>query len=326
MSEANFDRVVADPLRLKQRLRIGEDAYALLRLRKTLLSLWDTGGAGWTGVGVAKSTWVASAFFAPAAPTGLLSWFGLAAPAAAVTPIGWLVVAGIVAGGGYYGVTRWLADKPDSFVDTIPKFINTPLDLLGAGLFELMAPLALRVALADGTIDSTERETIISHFVHDWGLDPPYVAAGLSAIEQRPLATRVTELARALAEFQRTNPDCNAEAMQNELMQFLREVIEADGVVTPREERALAAIDAVFTAERTILSRDTSRRLRLAAADVRGSLQQAGAATGSAVLNATKAASASIDAAALAARWAADELTTRTNAVADRLTRANRKD
>lgn len=292
---ASIDRVVADTLRFKNRLQIGEDAYALLRARKTLFSLWDTGGAGWTGVGVAKSSWVATSFFAPAASTGVMSWLGLAAPAAAVTPVGWLVVAGLIAGGGYYGVTRWMASGPDKFVDTIPKFINTPVDLLGAGLFDLTAPLALQVARADGFIHETERETIARHFVEDWGFDPVYVSEGLRLLQSRPDARLVTALAKALSDFQRASPDCNPAAMQHELMQFLNDVVEADGVIASRETRALASIEAVFKAENALLSRDTVRRARGMAKGVRTTVEKAVTAAGGAVVEATRSGTAIFD-------------------------------
>ncbi len=316
-----FDRVIADTLRFKRKLRIGEDAYALLRARKTLFSLWDAGGAGWTGVGVAKSTWVASSFFAPAASTGVLGWLGLAAPAAAVTPIGWVVVAGLVAGGGYYGVTRWLASGPDRFVETIPNFINTPIDLLGAGLFDLTAPLAMQVAKSDGFVHDAERETIAEHFVNDWGFDAAYVTAGLRMVESQADVGRVTDLAKALAGFQRANPDCNPQAMQDELMQFLREVIDADGIINPREERALAAIEAVFKSERAAVSRSTARKTRLAAITVRDAVGRSTASAGVAVEDATKTLGSSLEKAAVALRVGVAEAAKRSADVAVRLKR-----
>ncbi len=282
MAEAvsDIERVIADPLRFKQRLRIGEDAFKLLRIRKTLFSLWDASGAASAGVAVAKSTVVASAFFAPSAPVGVLAWLGLAAPAA--TPLGWVIAAGLAAGGGYYGVTRWLASGPDHLVDTIPKFINTPIDLLGAGLFETMAALALRVALADGQFDPLEREAIVEHFVADWGYDPAYVGAALADVEARIDERRLSVLARSLATFQAQNPDCNAAEMQAELMMFLRELVAVDGVITTREERAVKAIDSSFRAHRAAISRDAARRARGLVAAATATVRDAAGAADSA--------------------------------------------
>jgi uncharacterized membrane protein YebE (DUF533 family) len=285
------ERVIADGLRFKQRLHIGQDAYALLRTRTTLLSLAEAGLAGGSGAAVASSTAVASSFFAPALPAGVLGWLGLAAPAAAVTPVGWVIAAGLVAGGGYFGLKRWLASGPDQWVDTIPKFINTPLDLLGAGLFDMTAALSMRVARADGHVDESERDLIAEHFVTDWGYDPAYVAATLPITENREDPRRLSVLARALAEFQAGNPDCNGPAMQAELLDFLRELVRADGKVTLVEERAVRAIEMALTAEQGYVSHATARRVRslaetvgTAASGIAARLRWSGSRVGDAAL------------------------------------------
>jgi hypothetical protein len=107
--------------------------------------------------------------------------------------------------------------------------------------------------------------------------------------------------------------------MQDELMQFLREVIEADGVINPREERALAAIDAVFKSERAVISRETSRRARSMAIGVRDTIEKGAASAGAAVIDATKTAGSSLEVAATAVRTTAEEMAKRSAAVADRI-------
>jgi uncharacterized tellurite resistance protein B-like protein len=238
--DAGLEQVVADPLRFKQQLRIGEDAFKLLRAKKQLYTLYETAGAAGTGAAIAGSSAVAGTFFAP---TGLTAMLGLAT---AATPVGWIVAAAVVAGGGYYGANRWFSDKTGAFVDTIPKYINTPIDVLGAALIDLLGSLALRLAAIDGRIDPSERECILEHFVQDWGFDPTYSARALDALAPHADATRVKKLAQDLAQFQAANPDCNAPAMQAELMRFLRELVAADGVLDEREELALEAIERVL--------------------------------------------------------------------------------
>lgn len=240
MDETGLKQVVADPLRFKQRLRIGEDAFATLRAKKQLYTIYETAGAAGTGAAIAGSSAVAGTFFAP---TGLAAMLGLAT---AATPVGWVIAAAVVAGGGYYGVSRWFSDKTSTFVDTIPKYINTPIDVLGAALIDLLGSLALRVAAIDGRIDPAEQACIRDHFVADWGFDPLYVDRSLAAMATRADDTRVKELAANLAQFQAANPDCNASAMQAELMLFLRELVAADGVIDEREELALDAINSVI--------------------------------------------------------------------------------
>ncbi len=252
-----LERVVADPLRFKSRLRIGEDAYALMRLTKPVQRLWDVGGVAWTGATVAASPVVASTFFASTASGGILSLVGFGT--AAATPIGWVAAAALLSGGAYWGVTRLFRGASDAMVDSVPRFINTPLDLLGAGLLDLMGALAMRVATIDGRCDPAESEVIAAHFIEDWGYDPAYASRALALIAAESDTVRVKQLAQALAAFQASNPDCNAAAMQTELLAFLRDIAAADGRLDEREELAIEAVRAVFRAETDLSLRRAGR-------------------------------------------------------------------
>lgn len=265
----DLDCVVSDPLRFKRKLRIGEDAYATLRLKKGVQGLWDVGGVAMTGASVAASKIVAGTLFASSA--GLLSSIGIGA--AAATPVGWVIAAAVATGGAYYGVTRLVRSRSGEMVDTIPRFINTPIDLLGMQLFDLIGGLAVRVALIDGSLAPAEREAIERHFIEEWGFDREYVAKALDLLVQGSDDTRVKAIAKALAVFQAASPDCNGEAMQTELLSFLREVVEADGVLDEREEHAVDAIVAVFKKEKAITLSKVGKSL----SDIGG---QAGSAVG----------------------------------------------
>lgn len=252
-----LDCVIADPLKFKRKLRIGEDAYAVLRLKNGVQGLWDVGGVAMTGASLAASPIVAGTFFASSG--GLLSAIGIGAVAA--TPVGWLVAAAAATGGAYYGVTRLMRKQMGEMVDTIPRFINTPIDLLGMQLLDLIGALALRVASIDGVIATAERVSIERHFIDEWGYDPIYTTRALDVLTASANETRVKAIAKALTDFQAASPDCNGEAMQAELLKFLREVVEADGVLDEREELAVDAIVALFKKERTVDLSKVSRSL-----------------------------------------------------------------
>jgi tellurite resistance protein len=237
---ASVDRVVADPVRFKLRLGIGEDAYTSLRLKNNVLKVWDIGSWGGTGAAVASSKVVASTFFAP---TGFMALIGLGT---AATPVGWVVAAAVTSAGAYYGVTRLFGRYAGSRVDTIPKFINTPIDVLGAALLDLMGGLAIRVAAIDGYIDNREIETIVDHFVADWGMDRDYVEQALSVFQANIAKATIKELAGELAKFMTANPDCNATAMSATLTAFLRDIATADGRIDEREDLAIDAIAGVI--------------------------------------------------------------------------------
>ena len=166
----DVDRIVVEPLKFKAKLAIGEDAYTSLRVKNTVVEVWDVAGVATTAAVVAKSSVVASTFFAP---TGWLAALGIGT---AVTPIGWVVAAGVVTGGAWFhqlvdhllqdgfGITRHLKKASASKVTVVPNFINTPLDVLALGLFDLMAPLALKVAEVDGIVDQLRRQQLDDYF------------------------------------------------------------------------------------------------------------------------------------------------------------------
>ena len=171
------ERVVRDEMRFKAKLAIGEDAYAELRNAKAVRKYWDLFGALGGGAAVAKSTIVATTFFAP---HGMLGLVGLGT---AVTPVGWVIAAAALSGGAWFGVMHALGGATGSRVTVIPKCINTPLDIIGTRLFDLMMPLALKVAYADGHISDQERQFIRSYFVDQWGYDQTFVEAGIALIK-----------------------------------------------------------------------------------------------------------------------------------------------
>lgn len=244
-----IEEVVADSLRFKAKLAIGENAYASLRTINRGRELWDLLGAAGAGGTLASSGLVASTFFAP---TGLLGLLGIGT---AATPIGWVAMAALASGGACYGMYRLLGNAKGSRVIEIPKFLNTPLDALGLGMFDLMAPLALRLAAVDGHIEPEEREFLTSHLVNEWGLNRAFVTQGIALIEPAVLQGSVETMARELADFLHANPDCNHATIADELSKSLRQMLEAGGPLTVQEENALNSAALVMrTAPAGLLS------------------------------------------------------------------------
>jgi tellurite resistance protein len=230
------EQVIADDLRFRLKLRIGRNAYRVLKARDAATTLAGSAGAAWAGAGVVGSKVVATTFFAP---TGIAAWLGLAT---AVTPVGWVVAAAVAAGGAYYGATRYLFASNGGLVDEVPKFITSSVGVLGAALFDLIGALAIRVALSDGHFAREEREVIMEHLVQDWGFDPGYAHRAFAKLEANSDEGTIAAIARALADFQAAHPDCNAKAMQNELVVFLEQIIRVDGAISRSERLAIEQV------------------------------------------------------------------------------------
>lgn len=242
----NFDeieRVVANQERFKARIGTGASAFSSLRVADILRELWDVGGAAGTGAGVMASPAIASTFFAP---SGVAAFFGLGV---ATTPVGWVIGAGAAAGGLFYGVNSLFRTYYGSRVDEIPRFLNTPIDVLGASFLDLVGSLAIKVAAIDGNIDARERKVIADYFIEEWGYDPDYTSRALDLLEETTDEQRVSEMAATLAEFARTNPDCDFSKIQKGLNALLTEIAEADGKLDEREEMAIERIVAALDQE-----------------------------------------------------------------------------
>ena len=236
----DIETVVADPLRFKDKLAIGEDAYTSLRMKNAAFEMWDVLGVGATGASIAKSSVVASTFFAP---TGFAAALGFGT---AITPVGWVIAASVVTGGAWFGISRYFKSMGQGKVSVIPKFINTPLDVLGVALFDLIAPLSLKVAEIDGSVSDSERALISRYFVKEWGFDPNFVARGAELIASRLDDFQIKDLASTLAEFVKTNPDCNYKSITQEIESLLKKIAEIDGRVSEREEMAVERVQRVF--------------------------------------------------------------------------------
>ena len=258
------ETIVSAPLNFKAKLAIGEDAYTALRVKNAVVQVWDVAGVATTAAVVAKSSVVASTFFAP---TGFLAALGIGT---AVTPVGWVIAAGVVTGGAWYGITRHLKSAARSRVTVVPNFINTPLDVLALGLFDLLAPLALKVAEVDGRTDETRRRIIRNYFVREWGYDPDFVIAGTNYIESTLDELSIEQLARTLAEFANENRDCNFKLMSREILGFLRNIAEVDGRLNPQDEQAIEDIEAIFASANRLSVRKKLRAGLISARDKAG--------------------------------------------------------
>ncbi len=236
----DIDTIVSEPLNFKARLAIGEEAYTALKVKNAVVQAWDVAGVATTAAVVAKSSVVATTFFAP---TGFLAAIGIGT---AVTPVGWVIAASVITGGAWLGITRHLKKSTASKVTVVPNFINTPLDVLALGLFDLLAPLALKIAETEGRIDDSRHLKIRRYFIREWGYDPDFVDEGIRYVESKLDELSIKALAKTIAEFTHQNPDCNFTQMSQEILGFLRDMVTVDGAIKPSEQAEIRNIEIIF--------------------------------------------------------------------------------
>ena len=239
------ERVIENEDRFKAKVGAGAGVFTSLRMADLLGDLSKVGG--FAGAGAGGGSLIASAM----APKGVAALLTLFNP---FSPVSYIVGASVASAGMFYGVTRLYRSYYGSRVEEIPRFLNTPVDVLGASFMDLVGSLAVKVAAIDGSIDQVERRVISGYFVDEWGYNPDYTSHALDLLEETTDEQRVSEMAATLAEFARTNPDCDFSKIQNGLSALLTEIAEADGKLDEREEMAIERIVAALDHEKSTYS------------------------------------------------------------------------
>ncbi|SLN41675.1 Tellurite resistance protein TerB [Aquimixticola soesokkakensis] len=263
-----IDGVVADDLRFRMKLGIGADAYRSLRYSRRVMELWDVGGVAMADANFAATSTTLGGFFGG---SGIMATLGVAT---AATPVGWTIAAGLVTASAYFGVTRLAGSYAGTRVVSVPVFINTPVDILGVTLVDMIGTLAVKMSEIDGHADERELQVIKDYFVEEWGIDARYASRAINLIAENDAKISLRESATALGAFVRDAEDCNAEVMRKDLMALLHEIALADGKLDEREELALEKIDEIL---RTEINMSISRTLNFVG---KGVSEGAGTAAG----------------------------------------------
>ena len=243
LADIDAEQIIAVPVAFKNKLRIENKTYTWLSKRERLADFLLAGAGAGAGAGAAGSAAVASTFFAPA---GIAAWLGLAT---AATPVGWVLASAIATGGTVLFLGKMLANTT-AMADVVPHHINTPLDLLAQSLMELLGALAVRVATVDGEFHGSELRAIGDVLHGEWGYDRDYISKAVASLTEQVSHQTVPTMVGQLQNFLEANPDCNREAMNDDLMDFVREIVGADGFIRPEEEQALHEIAAAFATAR----------------------------------------------------------------------------
>jgi hypothetical protein len=231
MEEASkLEKIVVDDLRFRLQLGITDSSLSSLKYKKITMDLLDFGSGAATGAGLASSAIVAKTFFAG---SGLLSMLGLAT---AVTPIGWVVAAGL-AGGGLSVYFNKVMRKDDKNVFVIPKNIHSELDLLAVKLIEQMLPLVVYACANSIEKEQQLGNKIRKYFVEDWGYSEQVVCQIYEIAWQNYKTINAEVTANNLIMFKKYNPDCNDVAMGQNLIHFIEScLIDGDELGQLRAE------------------------------------------------------------------------------------------
>ncbi len=220
-ADLKIDSPLQDALQFKAKLEIGEQAYSSLRFKTFVEDVWDS-----TGVGISSAGFVGflgtKGFFGTA---GILGLLGIGTAAAPLTVI---IAAGVVSGLGWRLLRGYLRTFTAERILLIPKYLNTPLDILAIGIFDLLATLSLKVAKTDGIINGMEFDKIVEYFVSEWGYDQKFVEAGISYLLLNLDNYDTEKTAQEFGVYLRENPDCNFKSISRGTSDFLEDLVAVE--------------------------------------------------------------------------------------------------
>ena len=234
-AEEVIDCVVLDPLKFKHKLDIGSEAFSYLSKAENINSITSsisTGVGASTAVGL---SWISS--LGVMGKAGLI--IGTVAP-----PIGWMVFAGLNAAALSYGIQHFFKKAKKDGITEIPKFVNTPLDLLASSVVTLIAPVMVLIGKSDGNFCNQEREFIASYFESEWGISRNYVVRQINSLTGMESKQVYDQLDRLLNEIESTG-DVKRESVVSELVNVVKKLIEIDGEVHDLEISELRKIEAL---------------------------------------------------------------------------------
>jgi uncharacterized tellurite resistance protein B-like protein len=117
--------------------------------------------------------------------------------------------------------------------------------LVSIGMFSIVAPLALKIAEADGVVEQQELDCITKFFVVDKGYPEIYVKRGLSNISQSISNIDLNEVSISVRDFVHLRNDFTNDDIKR-VLKLLEEIVNADGIVHDEELKALGLVKHIL--------------------------------------------------------------------------------
>lgn len=230
--------VIDDEFKFKVMLKIGDEHFSYLNSAKNLVDFGESFLVGGVGGGFLATTIYSSSIGFGAQ---LLAFVGIGS-----TPIGWIVGASILGTAGIFGFkkakNKFFSKVESELIIKVPKYLNTPLDLLGLSLATLMLPVSIQMANSDGNFCSIEKEKIKNYFIDIWGFNAEFIDSMIIAQESKIEDFSYKEYMELLETVCSKTSEFKLETLTEEIIDFQREIILMDGIIHPGEEMELAKL------------------------------------------------------------------------------------
>lgn len=229
--KTNKIKIVLDnKLTFKHKLNLSQDDYKYLNNAKNLHEFAEALLAGVASAGVVYGGFMAS--------LGVLGQIGLGVGLIS-NPIGWIAIAGIGAGSLAYGARQISKKADDKAYSKVPKYINTPLDILGENLIDLFLPICIKVALVDGEFIKKEKETIVNYLSIQWGYNKNYIENKMQVHYKIVNNFNYSDVTKIIESITKETKGLERETINNEIENIIKELINADNSHKIEKEKHL---------------------------------------------------------------------------------------
>lgn len=229
--------VIDDEFKFKAKLGIGDEHFQYLNNAKNLIGFSESIAGGIGVGGVTAVAWYSTL----GVGSKLLLGVGIAS-----SPVGWFIGAATVGAAGIYGLKKFhektMGKAENELVTKVPKFLNTPLDLLGLSLANIILPPSIKIACSDGNFCESEKKKISDYFVKQWGFNSEFIGKLIQTQETTLDQFSYKEYAETLKQVCENTSEFKFDNLIDEILPLLNEIMIADGTVHHAEEQELAIL------------------------------------------------------------------------------------
>jgi uncharacterized protein YaaW (UPF0174 family)/uncharacterized tellurite resistance protein B-like protein len=230
--------IIDCPLQFKAKLKIGDEAYKYLSKADNLIDFSIKIAAGLGGGSLFTLGWLAT--LGPIAKFALLVGF-------TSTPVGWIAGAGALSVVLAYGLMKAKKKSKDATTITIPKHLNTPLDILAQTVLSLILPATVKMAVIDGCLCENERQVLRDYFAQEWGFNRYFIDNAIT--EQKKLIDDFDyeQYRNLLIASTCADKELKYDVIKEELLVILTEVMKADGNISLEEDKELLKLSSIIS-------------------------------------------------------------------------------
>jgi len=198
------------------KLQIDDNAYAKLKMAKNLEKYGASLATGLAAAGGAYAIWISSLTVIGqlGVTLGLVS-----------NPIGWIALAGGAGAVLMYGGKSAIDAIDQKAYNKTPKYLNTPLDLLGTTLMSIIMPLSLKVSLVNDKIDNDIIHIIVKEFA-SLGYDKNYIEQEMNIMFQSFKDLQIDEIKAKLKSISKDTDGLEYQNLSTLIQEFLNNVFE----------------------------------------------------------------------------------------------------